>query len=76
MAANDRDTGGRPDQEFGIPGSEEAGVLGTGAPPPHQPVPPQPRETEGLEECRPEDRPVDRIVTDRNVAVDGARDRE
>ncbi|WP_372396635.1 hypothetical protein ABMY26_21165 [Azospirillum sp. HJ39] len=72
MAASDRNTGGRPDREFGIPGSEEAGVLGTGARPPHRHVPPQPPETEGLEESRPEDR----IVTDRNVAVDGARDRK
>lgn len=70
MAASDRNTGDRPDQEFGIPGSEEAGVLGTGARPPHPPDPPQRPETDGLEESRPEDG----IVADRNVAVDGARD--
>lgn len=55
------------DEDFGIPGSEEAGGLGTGPLPPRQPDRPQ---------GRMEERGNDRIVSDRNVAVDGARDRK
>lgn len=57
----------QPDEDFGIPGSEEAGGLGTGPLPPRQPDRPQGQAGE---------RGSDRIVSDRNVAVDGARDRE
>ncbi|MBK1836094.1 hypothetical protein JHL17_01600 [Azospirillum sp. YIM B02556] len=57
----------QPDEDFGIPGSEEAGGLGTGPLPPRQPDHP-PGRTGGDGD--------DRIVSDRNVAVDGARDRK
>ena len=61
----------QPDEGFGIPGSEEASGLGTGPQPPRQPDRPQGQTTRGTE--RGSD---DRIVSDRNVAVDGARDRK
>ncbi|CAO3422381.1 hypothetical protein [Azospirillum endophyticum] len=57
----------QPDEGFGIPSSEEAGGLGTGPLPPRQPDHPQ-GWTGGKGD--------DRIVSDRNVAVDGARDRK
>lgn len=61
----------QPDEDFGIPGSEEAGGLGTGPLPPRQPDRPQGQTTRGTEPGS-----SDRIVSDRNVAVDGARDRK
>lgn len=61
----------QPDEDFGIPGSEEAGGLGTGPLPPRQPDHPQGQTTRGTERGS-----LDRIVPDRNVAVDGARDRK
>jgi len=61
----------QPDEGFGIPGSEEAGGLGTGPLPPRQPDRPQGQTTRGTEPGS-----SDRIVSDRNVAVDGARDRK
>ncbi|PWC87715.1 hypothetical protein TSH100_09110 [Azospirillum sp. TSH100] len=57
----------QPEEDFGIPGSEEAGGLGTGPLPPRQPDRPQGQAAE---------QGNDRIVSDRNVAVDGARDRK
>lgn len=57
----------QPDEDFGIPGSEEAGGLGTGPLPPRQPDHPQGQAGE---------RGNDRIISDRNVSVDGARDRK
>ncbi|PWC32330.1 hypothetical protein [Azospirillum sp. TSO35-2] len=62
------------EEDFGIPGSEEASGLGTGPLPPRQPDHPQ-RPAGGRDDGSPGDRPDDRIVSDRNVAVDGARDR-
>ena len=62
---------GGPDEDFGIPGSEEAGGLGTGPLPPRQPDRPMNR-TEGQAAGSSDDR----IISDRNVAVDGARDRK
>ncbi len=59
----------QPDEDFGIPGSEEAGGLGTGPLPPRQPDRPM-GQTAGQREGVPDDR----IISDRNVAVDGARD--
>ena len=56
-----------PDEDFGIPGSEEASGLGTGPLPPRQPDRPQGQAGE---------QDGNRIVSDRNVAVDGARDRK
>ncbi|MBP2227433.1 hypothetical protein J2847_000713 [Azospirillum agricola] len=54
------------DADYGIPGSEEAHALGTG---------PLPRAGEdGRDRPRPEQIQDDRIVDDRNVAVDGGRD--
>lgn len=61
----------QPDEDFGIPGSEEAGGLGTGPLPPRQPDHPQGQTTRGAERGS-----TDRIVSDRKVAVDGARDRK
>lgn len=61
----------QPDEDFGIPGSEEAGGLGTGPLPPRQPDRPM-----GQAAGQREGAPDDRIVSDRNVAVDGARDRK
>ncbi|CAO3406554.1 hypothetical protein [Azospirillum largimobile] len=61
----------QPDEDFGIPGSEEASGLGTGPLPPRQPDRPMNR-TEGQAAGSPDDR----IISDRNVAVDGARDRK
>lgn len=52
--------------DYGIPGSEEASVLGTG------PLS-SPRE-DGRDRPQPERIQDDRIVDDRNVAVDGGRD--
>lgn len=57
----------QPDEDFGIPGSEEAGGLGTGPLPPRQPDHPQGQAGE---------HGSDRIISDRDVAVDGARDRK
>lgn len=61
----------QPDEDFGIPGSEEASGLGTGPLPPRQPDRPQGQTTSGTDRGS-----ADRIVSDRNVAVDGARDRK
>ena len=63
----------QPDEDFGIPGSEEASGLGTGPLPPRQPDRPigqRAGQTAGQREAAPDDR----IISDRNVAVDGARD--
>ena len=59
----------KPDEDFGIPGSEESGGLGTGPLPPRQPDRPM-GQTAGQREGVPDDL----IISDRNVAVDGARD--
>ncbi|MCG5242121.1 hypothetical protein ACIU1J_04285 [Azospirillum doebereinerae] len=54
------------EEDYGIPGSEEARALGTG------PLPQ--RREDGRDRPQPEQVRDDRIVDDRNVAVDGGRD--
>lgn len=63
----------QPDEDFGIPGSEEAGGLGTGPLPPRLPDHPMGQKA-GHTAGQRQGAPDDRIVSDRNVAVDGARD--
>lgn len=66
----------QPDEDFGIPGSEEAGGLGTGPLPPRQPDRPMGQTGMGQTAGQAAGPSDDRIVSDRNVAVDGARDRK